>query len=132
MIATLNIVAGPDFYQEVQDKGLRAYIKYLSEGYFHISQETDIVVRVDGVVAGVAGIWPNPFDDRVLWMPFLSVRPEFKKQGIGTALAHAAAEYARKKEKVLHVSSYSQEGLLYLKRVFDRLKQHPKYRITEE
>lgn len=129
LASNISVMKGNDFYREIEDKELRSQFKYLSQGYHHVSTEVDIVYRVDGEIAGAAGIWPNPYDKDVLWMPFISVRQEFKNKGIGTALAKAVADYAKKEGKILSVSSFSDEGHLYLKKVFERLKDTNGYRI---
>ncbi len=117
----ISIMVGPDFYAEVGERKLRQYFKYLSHGSHHIGHETDIVYRLDGNIIGVAGIWPNPFDDAILWLPFLSVHTDYKRRGVGTALARAAAEYAKEKDKTLSLSEYSGEGNWYLSPVIRRL-----------
>ena len=39
----INIVPGPDFYQEVSEKELWRDFQYLTEGYFHIETEIDSI-----------------------------------------------------------------------------------------
>lgn len=116
-----------EFYQEVSRVGLRDRIKYLSQSSHRQTQETNAVFRIDGYIVGVAGLWPNPNDPNVLWLPFLSVDPEFKHMGIGTMLAHTVADYAVSQGKILQLSSYTLEGRMYLKRVFLRLIAEKKY-----
>ena len=127
MTFTLEIIDGPTFYQEVYDNELRDKIKYLSHGSFHVGQEINIVCRSGRQVAGVAGLWPNPYDSRIVWMPFLTVVEEFRNQKVATMLARAVAEYVVGKGQSLGVSSYTPDGLKYLAKVFDRLKSEPNF-----
>lgn len=89
--------------------------KYLTSHFSRQEKETNIVVFDNGLPVGACGIHQSPYNEKEIWMVFLCVIPSHKNRGIGKKLIRACAEYAAQHNKHLLISSYSEEGMQFLK-----------------
>jgi GNAT superfamily N-acetyltransferase len=127
---TYQQVSGDELYGKLIpskiNKGVQSRIKYLNTGWNDIQHEFDIVATVGGKIVGVAGMQQSPHEERVIWVTYVSVDPEFRSNGIATQLVTRVFEYARKHNQRIRGSSYTEMGEQYLKQVFERTaKQFP-------
>lgn len=79
----------------------------------------------DDIVVGDLGLQQSPFEGEadLMWMKHVSVDKHHRQQGIATELMEAAIGYCREHGKTLQMSSYSDEGKLYLRPLVRRLRQ---------
>lgn len=127
-------LAGDDFYTDFVDKDetARARLKYLSSGWRDITSEIDLTAIKNKKAIGVAGIRHSPEEKNVIWMMFLSVDPEFRGQGVAKKLAEMVFEYAKAHNQRIRLSSYTEMGEAYLRKVFDHLKtQYPEIAVKD-
>lgn len=127
-------LAGDDFYTDFvdRDETARARLKYLSSGWRDITSEIDLTAIKNKKAIGVAGIRHSPEEKNVIWMTFLSVDPEFRGQGVAKKLAEMVFEYAKAHNQRIRLSSYSEMGEAYLRKVFDHLKtQYPEIAVKD-
>lgn len=127
-------LAGDDFYTDFvdRDETARARLKYLSSGWRDITSEIDLTAIKNKKAIGVAGIRHSPEEKNVIWMMFLSVDPEFRGQGVAKKLAEMVFEYAKAHNQRIRLSSYTEMGEAYLRKVFDHLKtQYPEIAVKD-
>lgn len=127
-------LAGDDFYTDFvdRDETARARLKYLSSGWRDITSEIDLTAIKNKKAIGVAGIRHSPEEKNVIWMTFLSVDPEFRGQGVAKKLAEMVFEYAKAHNQRIRLSSYTEMGEAYLRKVFDHLKtQYPEIAVKD-
>lgn len=127
-------LAGDDFYTDFvdRDETARARLKYLSSGWRDITSEIDLTAIKNKKAIGVAGIRHSPEEKNVIWMTFLSVDPEFRGQGVAKKLAEMVFEYAKAHNQRIRLSSYTEMGEAYLRKVFDHLKtRYPEIAVKD-
>lgn len=131
-------MTGGDMYE-------RFYRRYLPKSedlfdrirYLHSSEmfrEYHFVCHtMDDYVVGDLGLQQSPYkaEEDVLWLKHVSVDTNYRQRGIATRLLEASIRHAHEARKVLQLSSYSEDGKLYLKPLIARLrKEFPVVSIT--
>lgn len=122
-ISNVETYAKGKFRDQIDQERLQKYIANNID-YFDFREserEAHIVKRVDGKVAGVAGVQQNPYNENELWVKFVSVAPEYRQQGIAGELVEGILEYAEQWGYVVKRSSPTDMGAAYLPSVWKRV-----------
>lgn len=117
---TYQHVKGNDLYYEILKSEDKERFKYLSSGSFDINDEYNIVAFQGDTPVGIMGLRDSPHEKDVIWMLFVSVDAKFQGRGIADTLVSMLFQYCNTHDKRIKLSSYSDMGELYLKKVFDR------------
>ena len=76
----------------------------------------------DTVLVGAAGLQISPYDEKELWIKFISVDPDYREQGIGRTLSVMTVDYAHQHDLKFGNSSYTDLGAERLKPIMDKLR----------
>jgi len=65
---------------------------------FYVNRGSTFVAEKDGIVVGYVATQAIPYmrgHDKILWIEYVVVKSKFRRQGVGTALLHKLAAYAK-------------------------------------
>lgn len=87
------------------------------------------LVKVEGVVVGIAGLEQDPHNKENFWIKFISVDPAYQGNGYASILIKKIFEFAKENNYSLEPSFYSEEGRQKLKKVMEKYIQETGVRI---
>ncbi len=119
-----KMLKGSDFYYDIlsapENEDIRTRLKYLSNGWRDMSDETVFTALVGEKVVGASGIQVAPSEENVIWVKFVSVDPEYRGKGYAIQLIKNVFQFAKSKGYRVRASSYSDLGRLKLKSAFEQ------------
>lgn len=121
----IKIIPGPEVVRYyLEDETLFDRIKYLHPN--EVYHETHLFAFDGEHVVGDVGLQNNPYDDSEIWFKHVSVDSEHRNKGVATALIAKSVDYVLSQKKHLGLSSFSDEGELYIKKIFRQIHEdHP-------
>lgn len=125
-VIEFNIVSNDELItrSNIEDNNidLNKRLKYVNfdKNQFYITAE------INSKIIGIAILQINPYNRHVLWVPGISVDQFYKNQKIATQLIDKIFQYATEHNLIVDPSTYTEEGELYLKHIFDRLNNQKK------
>ena len=81
------------------------------------------IVETKKEIAGIAELEKSPYQEKTLWIKFLSVDPKYQGNGYGTKLAEEIFRFAKEEGFSLEGSIYSDIGRERLKKLLSRLAE---------
>ncbi len=81
------------------------------------------VVKIGDKIVGLSELLKDPFNNKNLWVQFLSIDPEEQNNGYASRLAKEIFEFAKKNNYSLEASSYTEKGFEKMRPVFERLSK---------
>lgn len=81
------------------------------------------IVKVGEKIVGLSELLKDPFNNRNLWIQFLSIDPKEQNNGYATKLAKEIFEFAKKNNYSLEASRYTEKGFEKMRPVFERLSR---------
>jgi GNAT superfamily N-acetyltransferase len=82
-----------------------------------------LILEDERKIIAAGSVRNNPKDESELWLTHVSVDPEYKNHGNGTAILRDIFNYAVQTGQMLAPSAFQPEGYLYLAPVMARLHQ---------
>ena len=81
-------------------------------------------------VVGLLLLQVNPYNEKIIWLNYISVSERYKGQGIGKKMAQHMAEFLQDKPWLLERTVSSPEGLTTIRKTIDRLVQEYHLPVT--
>ncbi|MEI6352366.1 MAG: GNAT family N-acetyltransferase [Candidatus Nomurabacteria bacterium] len=79
------------------------------------------IIKVDEKIVGLSELLKDPFNNRNLWIQFLSIDPKEQGKGYASKLAKEIFDFAKEKGYSLEASRYTEQGMLKMRSVFEKL-----------
>ncbi len=122
-LKAIDLHTGDDLDELSGFHDIYARIKYLSSNEIH--GET-LVAALDGPkLVGAVGLQVNPYNEDEIWLKYISVDEDYKRQGIARELYFKAADYVDGLGKKIERSSATEDGRMYLGKIVAEI--HEKY-----
>lgn len=114
-----------EFMQEIsQDKSFTySDFKYFSPSsdYSFIDDVRFFICKSGNEIVGVAHIRKSPYVDKQWWLSYLSIKEKSRNIGYASALSECIFKYFKDNNLIFETSSYSDDGFIKLKPLFNRL-----------
>lgn len=113
-----------EFYDSLGGEKIIELQKRIEFFYFKYAMEQHhIVARMDGRIAGVAGLQQNPYNKEVdeVWIKFLSIDSDYLGRGLSQILLTDTVNWARENGYQLKPSSYADDGEKYLSHIIEEI-----------
>ncbi len=75
----------------------------------------------DNEVVGIAHIRKNPYINNTHWLSYLSISPDYQNLGYASKLSEYIIKWFKQKDLQFETSSYSKQGFVKLKPLFNKL-----------
>ena len=98
----------------------------------HSSKRVYPYVELDGEIVGLAELEQDPNLDKNIWVKFVSIDPKYQGKGYGSQLMNEIFKYVKEEGYSLQPSRYSDDGLVKLKPLFEKLSKEYGVTIIDE
>jgi hypothetical protein len=127
----LNVYTGNDFLKKFFNKinDLYQFKYFSSRGDFQNSDDVYFfTLEKENKIIGLAHIRKSPYLEKTYWLSYLSILKEFENMNYATKLSDYLFNWFSDNELQFETSSYSNEGFVKLKPLFNRLSK--KYNVS--
>lgn len=81
------------------------------------------IIKIGDKIVGLSELLKDPFNNKNLWIQFLSIDPKEQNNGYASRLAKEIFKFAKNNNYTLETSHYTEKGFEKLKPVFERLSE---------
>ena len=90
------------------------------------------LIKSGNLVIGLGELQKNPYKEKCFWIKFLSVDPEYQGKGYASKLADEMFSFAKKEGMDIETSTYTDEGYIKLKKLFNKLAKKYSIKFTDK
>lgn len=112
-----------DYYANGNGPDKQLFKKFTFLNPREMESEEHFIIVDDGKVLADAAVQESPYNAKELWIKHVQVAVSYQKQGFGRLLMTAIYRYASKHGYKLIHSSFTDDGLAYLKPMVAQLNQ---------
>lgn len=116
-------------FQNYKDGGK---FKYLSSDDFNSNEVRFFIIKENDLVVGLAHIRKSPYTENTWWLSYLSIDKDYQNKGYASKLTDYIFKWFNKNNLNFETSSYTEEGMIKLKPLFNKLAQKYKVKFIDK